>query len=76
MAKTAFQKGLENRRKSGKSQWKVREFWKGYWVAALYFLNAKIMYVYDSLTLPKFSAELLGFQEKPFVCIFTLLSKK
>ena len=45
-------------------------------MAALYFLNAKIMYVYDSLTLPKFSAELLGFQEKPFVCIFTLLSKK
>ena len=29
----AFQKGLENHQKSGKKQWKVREFWKGYWVA-------------------------------------------
>ena len=34
--KLAFQKGLENGRKSGKSQWKVREFWKRYWVATLY----------------------------------------
>ena len=31
----AFQKGLENGWKSGKSQWKVMEFWNGYWVATL-----------------------------------------
>ena len=30
--KLAVQKGLENCWKSGKSQWKVREFWNGYWV--------------------------------------------
>ena len=33
--KLAFQKGLENGWKSGKSQWKVREFWNGYWVTTL-----------------------------------------
>ena len=31
----AFQKGLEKGWKSGKNQWKVREFWNGYWVATL-----------------------------------------
>ena len=33
--KLAFQKGLENGWMSGKSQWKIREFWNGYWEATL-----------------------------------------